>query len=116
MAPDSGLILFASVLSDVQMPRTVQSQAKNLKGAEAIFLGPSISRMSEILQERTLARVCFLEKKKQVGLDRNGATLSKDEDLGTSIQPLKLKEAGSRRRHAGLAGRELRIAAPRERN
>jgi hypothetical protein len=45
--------------------------------------------MSEILQERTLARVCFLEKKKQAGLDRNEATLSKDEDLERPLRILK---------------------------
>jgi len=72
VAPDSGLILFTSALSDMQKPWNIQSQEKNLKAAEAIFLAPSISRMSEILQERTLARVCFLEKEKQAGLDRDG--------------------------------------------
>jgi hypothetical protein len=69
------------------MPWNVQSQAKNLKAAEPIFLAPSISHMSEILQERTLARVCFLEKKKQAGLDRDGATLSKGEDLERPFRP-----------------------------
>jgi hypothetical protein len=87
VAPDSGLISFASALSDMQMPRTVQSQAKNLKAAEAIFLGPSISRMSEILQGGTLARIGFLEKKKQAGLDRDGATLSKGEDFDRPFRP-----------------------------
>jgi hypothetical protein len=87
VAPDSGLILVASALSDMHMPWNVQSQAKNLKAAEAIFLAPSISRMSEILQERTLAQAGFLEKKKQAGLDRDGATLSKGEDLERPFRP-----------------------------
>jgi hypothetical protein len=71
VAPDSRLILFATALSDMQTPRTVQSQAKNLNAAEAIFLGRSVLRMSEILQDRTLARVCISEKEKQAGLDRD---------------------------------------------
>jgi len=66
------MILFASAISDIQMLWNVQSQRKISKQAEAIFLRPSISCMSEILQERTLARVYFLEKKKQAGLDRDG--------------------------------------------
>ncbi|MGC9957402.1 hypothetical protein [Roseiarcus sp.] len=69
------------------MPWNVQSQAKNLKAAEAIFLAPSISHMSEILQERTLAQVGFLEKKKHAGLDRDGATPSKGEDLERPFRP-----------------------------
>jgi hypothetical protein len=49
--------------------------AKISKTGKAIFSAPSIPRMFEILQECTLARFEFLEKKKQEASRRGEASL-----------------------------------------
>jgi hypothetical protein len=86
------------------MPWNVQSQAKNLKAAEAIFLAPSISHMSEILQERTLAQVGFLEKKKHAGLE----PLQKVRIWNVRSGPVKTKKG----REPTPPGRSCRTRTP----